>query len=85
MSLSVYTKKTIKFIWIGPLVYDIEDVKLVDMPSTMVGNFLWVLRFPPPIKLTATIWPKYLKVLLNIKQSNPIRPLDKGFNIIPAM
>ena len=24
-----------------------------------VGGFLWVLWFPPPIKLTATIWMKY--------------------------
>jgi hypothetical protein len=24
-----------------------------------VGGFLWVLRFPPPIKLTATVWLKY--------------------------
>ena len=32
MSLSVYTKQIIKFIWIGPLVYDIKAVKLVDMP-----------------------------------------------------
>ena len=24
-----------------------------------VGGFLWVLRFPPSIKLTATVWLKY--------------------------
>ena len=24
-----------------------------------VGGFLWILRFPPPIKLTATIWLTY--------------------------
>ena len=37
-----------------------------------VGGFLRALRFPPPIKLTATILPKMLKVALNTNQSNPI-------------
>ena len=30
-----------------------------------VGGFLLVLRLPPPIKLTATIYLKYNKVTLN--------------------
>ena len=34
-----------------------------------VGGFLKVLRFPPPIKLTATPWPKMLKVAKNTNQS----------------
>ena len=37
-----------------------------------VGSFLRFPRFPSSIKLTATIWPKMLKVALNINQSNPI-------------
>ena len=31
-----------------------------------------ILRFPPPLKLTATIWPNMLKMALNSNQSNPI-------------
>ena len=35
----------------------------------MVCGFVRVPRFPPPLKPTATIWPKMLKVALNTNQS----------------
>ena len=41
-------------------VYSIQHyvIKFVSDLRQVVG-FLWVLRFPPPIKLTATVWLKY--------------------------
>ena len=42
-----------------------------------VGGFLRVLQFPPPIRQTATIWPRMLKVALNTSQSNQSNDLDK--------
>ena len=35
-----------------------------------VGKYVRVLRFPPPIKLTATIWPKMLKLVLKHQSIN---------------
>ena len=43
------------FTYIGE-VYSIQHCFLkFDSDLQQVGGFLWVLRFPPPIKLTATI------------------------------
>jgi hypothetical protein len=41
-------------------VYSIQHyvIKFVSDLRQVVG-FLWVLWFPPPIKLTATVWLKY--------------------------
>ena len=38
-----------------------------------VGSFPQVLWFPPPLKLTTTIWPQMLKEVLNHNQSIPIQ------------
>jgi hypothetical protein len=43
-----------------------------------VGGFLSVLRFAPPIKLTATITEILLKVALNTIKPNQSKPINLG-------
>ena len=43
-----------------------------------VGGFLRLFRFPPPIKLIATLWPKVLKVAWNTSQFHPIPRLERS-------
>jgi len=53
--------------------YSIHDVVKFLSDLRQVDGFLRVLRFPPPIKLTAThhVTEKFLKVALNILTPNP--------------
>ena len=69
---------TIKVVSLNPVpdeVYSIQHyvIKFVSELREVGGGFLWVLRFPPCLKLTTTIFTEILlKVALNtINQTKP--------------
>jgi hypothetical protein len=56
-AISAYHRKRFEFEFRSGEVYSIQHyvIKFVS-DLWQVGGFLWVLQFPPPIKLTATIY-----------------------------
>ena len=62
LSRTIYTYPMILFCLVIKFVIDLRQV----------GGFLWALQFPPPIKLTATIYRNIVEIGVKHHKPNPI-------------
>ena len=62
LSCTIYTYPMILFCLVIKFVIDLRQV----------GGFLWALQFPPPIKLTATIYRNIVEIGVKHHKPNPI-------------
>ena len=69
LTLSRYIPITTKVVSLNPSDGKVSSIQLYVIKFVsylrQVGGFLWVLQFPPPIKLTTTIAEILLNVTLN--------------------